>query len=119
MKAIATALAYPGFGISDEMVKYRHELTLKEGVKQGTAATQAWIKNNGGLFYKNEADIAGIKTRTLVFHGKNDKVVPLAISYKFLELLENSHGYIMPKCGHWAMLEHPDTFTRVCIDFLR
>ena len=48
-----------------------------------------------------------------------DKVVPVALSYKFLELLENSHGYIMPKCGHWAMLEHPEYFARVCLEFLR
>ena len=118
MQAIATALAYPGFGISAEMVKYRHELTLREDIKRGTAATQAWIKNNGGLHY-NPDDIARIKSRALVFHGKNDKVVPVTQSYKLLDLLENGHGYILPKCGHWAMLEHPETFSRVCLEFLR
>lgn len=118
MRAIATALAYPGFGISEEMIRYRHALTLREDIKRATAATQAWIKGNGGMFY-DEADIARVKTRTLVFHGKEDKVVPVTLSYKFLELLENSHGYIMPKCGHWAMLEHPEYFANICLDFLR
>jgi pimeloyl-ACP methyl ester carboxylesterase len=117
MKAIATALAYPGFSIDDELVKYRHQLTLKEDIRRATAATQLWIKNHGGLYYE-EADVASVKTRTLVFHGKNDKVVPLAIAYRMLELLENSHGYVLPHCGHWAMLEHPEVFTRVCAEFL-
>lgn len=118
MRAIATALAYPGFGISEEMIRYRHELTKREDIMRATAATQAWIKNNGGMFYE-EADIARVPTRTLVFHGKNDKVVPVSVAQRFLELIENSHGYIMPKCGHWAMLEHPEYFGRICREFLR
>lgn len=117
MQQVATALAYPGFSISEDMVKYRYEMTQKEGVRRGTAATQAWVKNHGGLWYE-ESDLAKVQTRTLVFHGKNDPVVPVTTAYRFLELLENSHGYILPKCGHWAMLEHPEVFSRVCIEFL-
>jgi pimeloyl-ACP methyl ester carboxylesterase len=118
MRAIATALAYPGFVVPDDIIKYRYDLTMREDIKRGTAATQAWVKANGGPNYP-EAEIAKVGTHTLVFHGKNDKVVPLPIAYRMLELLENSHGYILPKCGHWAMLEQPDVFSRVCIEFLR
>lgn len=117
MRQIATALAYPGFEVSEDMLRYRHALTLDERVKRGTSATQAWVKNNGGLFYPEE-QIASVKTRALIFHGKEDKVVPVEKAYRFLELLENSHGYILSKCGHWAMMEQPEVFTRVCIDFL-
>ncbi|MBV2205696.1 MAG: alpha/beta fold hydrolase [Pseudomonas sp.] len=118
MRQIATALAYPGYQVSEDMLKYRYELTLQENTRRGTAATQSWVKSNGGLFYEEEC-IAAVKTRTLVFHGKNDQVVPLGHAYRFLELLENSHGYILPKCGHWAMMEHPEVFSRVCIEFFR
>ena len=117
MRAIATALAYPGFVVPDEMIKYRFDLTMRDDIRRGTAATQAWVKGNGGLQYP-EADIGKVKTRTLVFHGKDDKVVPLSIAHRMLELLENSHGYILPKCGHWAMMEQPDVFARVSIEFL-
>lgn len=116
MRQVATALAYPGFQISEEMVRYRYESTLDDRVRRGTAATQAWVKNHGGLYYPEEA-IASVKTRTLIFHGKEDKVVPVQKAYRFLELMEHSHGYILPRCGHWAMLEHPETFARVCRDF--
>ncbi|MGE0113857.1 MAG: alpha/beta fold hydrolase [Steroidobacteraceae bacterium] len=117
MRGISTALAHPGFKVTEEFVKYRYELTLKDDIRRATAAIQGWVKNHGGLWY-DEADIARVKTRTLIFHGKNDKVVPVQTAYKFLDLLENSHGYILPDCGHWAMLEHPRVFTQVCLGFL-
>lgn len=117
MQRIATALAYPGFSLPEDSVRYRYELTLRPAVRQGTAATQAWVKQHGGLYYEESA-LASIKNRTLVFHGKNDPVVPVAHAYHFLELLENAHGYILPHCGHWAMLEHPALFAAVCTQFI-
>ncbi len=117
MRQVAVALAYPGFALSEERIRYRYDLTLDEKVRRGTEATQKWVKDNGGLFYEEDL-IAAIKTRTLVLHGKNDPVVPLEIAYKFLDLLENSYGAILPQCGHWAMLEHPEIFCRICLGFL-
>lgn len=116
MRQVATALAYPGFALSEDRIKYRYDLTLDERIRRGTEATQKWVKQNGGLYYEEE-QIAAVKTRTLVLHGKNDPVVPLELGYRFLELLENSQGAILPKCGHWAMLEHPELFCRLCISF--
>lgn len=117
MREIAKTLTFPGYQISEDMLRYRHAMTLDERVRRGTSATQAWVKKNHGLSYPEEA-IAGVKNRTLVFHGKQDDVVPVQKAYRFLELLENSHGYILPNCGHWAMLEHPRTFVRACTEFL-
>jgi 2-hydroxy-6-oxo-6-(2'-aminophenyl)hexa-2,4-dienoate hydrolase len=36
--------------------------------------------------------------------------VPLSHAYRFLELIDNSWGYIVPHCGHWAMIEYPADF---------
>jgi pimeloyl-ACP methyl ester carboxylesterase len=41
-----------------------------------------------------------------------------ADAYRFLELLENSHGYFLPHCGHWAMIEYPGLFAQIALDFL-
>ncbi len=43
----------------------------------------------------------------------------LASGYRLLELIENSWGYVVPHCGHWAMMEHPEDFTRATLNFLR
>ena len=77
----------------------------------------AWIGQQGGLFYPAE-DIARVKTQTLVVNGKEDLVVPLSCAYKFLELLENSRGYLIPHVGHWVMIEAPEEFAELVKRFL-
>ena len=74
-----------------------------------------WVRENG-LHYPDDA-IAAVKTRTLVVNGKEDKVVPIEQAFEFLQLLENSTGYLIPHCRHWAMIEYPELFTKVCLDF--
>ena len=43
----------------------------------------------------------------------------LAQWLRFLELIGRSWGYIIPHCGHWAMIEHPDDFAHASINFLQ
>jgi 2-hydroxy-6-oxo-6-(2'-aminophenyl)hexa-2,4-dienoate hydrolase len=76
-----------------------------------------WIRDQGGLYYEDDY-IRRITAPTLIVNGKLDKVVPLANAYKFLELIGPSWGYIMPDCGHWAMIEHPVDFARTTAAFI-
>ena len=62
--------------------------------------------------------MARIGHKTLVVNGKLDKVVPLGSAYRLLELIEHSWGYIIPACGHWAMIEKPEQFTAASLSFL-
>ena len=115
MRAIIGVLANPGFIPSDEQVEYRYEMSIRPELKIAYKATMGWVRENG-LYYPDDA-IAAVKTRTLVVNGKEDKVVPIDQAYEFLALLENSTGYLIPHCRHWAMIEYPELFSRVCLDF--
>lgn len=117
MRRLIQALANPDFIPSEEQLKYRFELSVEPRVQAAYKAISGWVRDQGGLFYPEE-DIARVKTRTLVFNGKDDLVIPMAEAYRFLELLENSHGYFLPNCRHWAMIEYPEVFARVTLDFL-
>lgn len=117
MERIARALTHPSFVVDDELVDYRYQLTLDESVMAAYRATMGWIREAGGLYY-DEADIAAVKVPTLLVSGREDAVVPLAISLRFLQLLENSWLYVIPKCGHWAMIEHPHDFAGAVDRFL-
>jgi 2-hydroxy-6-oxo-6-(2'-aminophenyl)hexa-2,4-dienoate hydrolase len=118
MERIARALTHPSFVVDDDLVEYRYQLTLDESVMDAYRATMGWVREAGGLFY-DEADIAAVKVPTLIVSGREDAVVPLAISLRFLQLLENSWLYVIPKCGHWAMIEHPEDFAGAADRFLR
>ena len=117
MVRIVRGLTNPDFMFDDELVNYRHGLSIREDTKQAYNAVMGWIRDQGGLYY--EADyMARITHKTLVVNGKLDKVVPLSSAYRLLELIENSWGYIIPACGHWAMIEKPQQFTAASLSFL-
>lgn len=112
MRAIVQALTNPAYVPDEEIVRYRYELTLDDAVMAAYRATQDWIKEAGGLWYDEDA-IAAVKTPTLVVHGRLDAVVPYEQGYRFSELLENAQLHVLPHCGHWAMIEYPETFARL------
>ncbi len=117
MRRIINSLANPDFPVDERLITYRHQLSIEPEVRAGYSAFMGWIKENHGL-HRSEEFIARLKHKTLVVHGKQDMVVPLSSGLRLLELIENSTGYLMPHCGHWAMMEYPEEFARVTMEFL-
>lgn len=117
MRRIVEALTNDDFKYEESLIKYRHDLSIDPATKAAYEATQGWIRDRHGL-YCAESHVAAVNVPTLVVSGKEDKVVPVSSAYQILDLIPDAWGYIFPNCGHWAMLEHPDTFARLSIDFL-
>ncbi|ACK50424.1 alpha/beta hydrolase fold protein [Methylocella silvestris BL2] len=118
MRKIVAVLANPDLEMPEELLRYRYELSIDPARKAAYKATMGWVKQRGGLHYE-EREVAAVKTRCLVFAGKDDLVIPMKENVRFLELLENSTGYFLPHCRHWAMMEYPEIFTNVVIYFLQ
>lgn len=55
-------------------------------------------------------DLPNIKIPAGLIWGKNDKVTPPEVAEEFNKLLPNSTLYWIDKCGHAAMMEHPEEF---------
>jgi 2-hydroxy-6-oxo-6-(2'-aminophenyl)hexa-2,4-dienoate hydrolase len=117
MVKVCQALANATFFIDPEMVDYRLALSTEPATRAAYSATMGWVKQQGGLNYDHDF-IRKVKAPALVVNGKDDKVVPLANALTFLQLIEDSWGYIIPHCGHWAMLEYPDDFAGEVTRFL-
>jgi 2-hydroxy-6-oxonona-2,4-dienedioate hydrolase len=64
-------------------------------------------------------DLLGITTPTLLFHGRDDRVVPYEHSLLLLAHIPNSRLVLFNRCGHWAMIEHPAEFNRMVSDFIQ
>lgn len=58
-------------------------------------------------------DLPKMNVATCIIWGKNDKVTPPDVAVEFNELLPDSDLYWIDKCGHAAMMEHPDEFNRL------
>jgi pimeloyl-ACP methyl ester carboxylesterase len=118
IRAVIRGLTLPGFVIDDDLVEYRFNLLHDKPDKHAAyIKTLQAIVDAGGLYYE-EDEIARIKTRALVFHGREDKAIPMREGFRLLELLSEAEGHFIPRCGHWAMIEQAETFGRVSRDFL-
>lgn len=58
-------------------------------------------------------DLPKMNTPTCIIWGKQDNVTPPEVAEEFHELLPDSDLYWIDKCGHAAMMEHPDTFNDI------
>src|SRR6187549_2107267 len=59
-----------------------------------------------------------IQRPALLVWGKHDSITPAFVGEKFLELIADSRLFILEKCGHAPMMEHPEEFNRLLREFL-
>ncbi len=63
-------------------------------------------------------DLPEMDTPTCIIWGKNDAVTPPEVAEVFQELLPDSDLFWIDKCGHAAMMEHPDEFNQILLKWL-
>jgi pimeloyl-ACP methyl ester carboxylesterase len=63
-------------------------------------------------------DLPKMKQPTCIIWGKQDNVTPPNVAEEFHEKLPNSSLYWIDKCGHAAMMEHPDEFNKILYNWL-
>lgn len=115
MRRLVSVLAGPTFKISDELVSYRHRLTMEPGAREAMTAVHEHMKDDP-MTYPREK-IASVQTPTLVVGGKLDQIAVPARTYGYLELMPNSWGFVLPHAGHWVMMEAPNEFVTVTSAF--
>lgn len=117
MVALVRALTNERFVPDESLITYRLESSLEPAARRAYGRAMGWIKEQGGLYY-DESYVRRVRAPTLVVNGKNDIVVPMSVALRFLELIPRSWGYIIPDCGHWAMIEHAEDFAATTMNFL-
>ena len=116
MRKLVGVLTGPHFKVSDELIAYRHGLTMQPGAREASAAIAEHMRDDP-MTYPREK-IAAVQTPTLVVGGKLDKIAVLARTYGYLELMPNSWGFVLPHVGHWVMMEAPKEFVAATTAFL-
>lgn len=64
------------------------------------------------------ARVATIAAPTLLFHGRDDRVVHFENSLRLVQLIPNASLVLVNRCGHWLQIEHADQFNRMVLNFL-
>lgn len=63
-------------------------------------------------------DLPNMDIPICIIWGKNDTVTPPEVAEEFHELLPDSDLFWIDKCGHAAMMEHPDEFNEILDNWL-
>lgn len=103
----------------DELAELRYQASIRPGVHEAYAAMfpaprQRWVD---ALAHADE-DISSIQSPTMIFHGREDRVIPLDTSLHLLRLIPDAQLHVFGNCGHWTQIEHAEEFNRLLCDFL-
>lgn len=63
-------------------------------------------------------DLPKMKTPTCIIWGRNDNVTPPEVAEDFYRLLPDADLFWIEKCGHAAMMEHPEAFNEIMYKWL-
>ena len=64
-------------------------------------------------------DLPKMTVPTCIIWGKNDNVTPPEVAEEFNSLLPDSDLFWIDKCGHAAMMEHPEEFNSILDSWLK
>ena len=112
MRGIFELMAYDRSRITPELVRARYEASAAPGAAERwanmfPAPRQRHIDAAALPFTTLET----ITTPTLLIHGVQDRVVPMAAtSLRLVEVLPNADLVVLGRCGHWAQVERSAKF---------
>lgn len=71
-----------------------------------------------GLPFLDPVKLSQIQLPTLLFHGRDDRVVHYEHSLKLVALVPHAQLVLINRCGHWLQLEHAEEFNRLVTGFV-
>jgi pimeloyl-ACP methyl ester carboxylesterase len=103
--------------ITDELVRIRYEASVE--TYDAYRAMFFDPKHAGNDLSITEEQVRGIRTPSLLVHGREDKVVPPGVSWTMVNLLPDADLHVFARCGHWTQIERAAEFTELVAAFLR
>jgi len=106
---------------NEELVRLRYEASIKPEIKEAFAAMFFESRQErADEISLSDEEIKNIKTKTLLFHGLNDKVILFEdTSYKLVQLLPHAELHLFNECGHWTQIEKTEPFIDHILAFLK
>lgn len=118
MRKVLDYFAYSRDLVNEELAQVRFKASMEPGFHESfssmfPAPRQRWVES----MCTPEDEIRKLTNRTLIVHGREDKVIPLETSLKLEELIDNADLSVFSHCGHWSMIERTADFNRQVRDF--
>jgi pimeloyl-ACP methyl ester carboxylesterase len=119
MRALLDLFAHDTSRMTDDLARDRYESSVANGADKRFSAMfppprQRWVDS----MVLSVDEIRSIQAPTLLFHGREDRVIPFTTSLNLFHLIEQAQLHVFGQCGHWTQIEYADDFNRLLTDFL-
>lgn len=104
--------------ITAELVKERYEASVAPGAFEAYRDMFFSDRHAGGQLGITEDEVRKVTTRTLLLHGREDKVVPVEVAWNMVRLLPDADLSVFARCGHWTQIERSADFNTLVAAFL-
>ena len=119
MRELIGLFAFDQSIVTDDLVRMRHAASTRADVQERFARLFPPPRQRGvDMLALPEAALRTIAHRTLIVHGRDDRVIPLEVSERLLRLLPHADLHVFGECGHWVQIEKLPGFLRLVSDFL-
>lgn len=119
MRDLMGVFAHDRSLLTDDLARSRLEAATRPGVQEAFASMFPEPRQRSvDAMTLDEQLVRLISVPTLVVHGRDDQVIPLANSLRLLELIDDAQLHVFGRCGHWVQIEHAEEFSRLVDDFL-
>lgn len=120
MRDLMTTFAFDPALVKDEIVRSRYEASVRPGAQEAFSSLfpeprQRWLD----ALATDEAALAALAHEVLIIHGREDVIVPHAVSERFHQLIPNSELHLFGQCGHWTQIEKRERFVALVTPFLK
>jgi pimeloyl-ACP methyl ester carboxylesterase len=140
MRDLLRVFTFDASKVSDDLAQLRLDAATRPGVHEAYASMFPAPRQDGvNAMALDDGVIAGLPHETLIVHGRDDRVIPLANSLRLLDLIDHSrlhvfiplanslrlldlidHSrlHVFARCGHWVQIEHAARFAALVEAFL-
>jgi 2-hydroxymuconate-semialdehyde hydrolase len=119
MRELINLFAFDKSIATPELVEMRYQASAPEVISRSyssmfPAPRQRWLE----ALAQPEDRLRALTHKTLLIHGRDDQIIPLASSQRLALLLPNSQLHVFGNCGHWVQIEKTRDFNHLLDDFL-
>jgi pimeloyl-ACP methyl ester carboxylesterase len=119
MAALVRLFAYDATIATPALIASRYQASIRPGYQESYAALfPAPRQRHIEALATPEDAIRAIPHRTLVVHGRDDRIIPMEASLRLHSLIPRSELHVFGQCGHWTQIEKRDRFLSLVRGFL-
>jgi 2-hydroxymuconate-semialdehyde hydrolase len=118
MRKLLDVFAYDRNLVTDELAELRYKASIQPGFQEAFSSMFPAPRQNGvNALMSKEEDIRALPHDTLVIHGREDQIIPLANSVTLANWIPRSQLHVFGRCGHWTQIEHAARFNNLVSNF--